>query len=338
MATGRSNSAINKDMRVSIALATYNGSKFLETQLKSIAEQTVLPDELVICDDGSKDNTVEIIRLFAKTVSFPVVLFVNERNIGYSANFEKAITNCNGDLIFICDQDDFWFPEKIKTVLDHMDGSGDVFISINDTEITDQGLISNGVTKMQQVQRLWGDTSGFVAGCCSVIRRSMDDIYLPMPLKLQSYDEWLHFMGSNLGLRKVIPEVLQLYRRHGENTSLVAVNSAKKFTLTDRFKYQISKVIKSRGNQKQLALEKQITCLRIIADRVAGSPRVSYGIAGNKEQVIKRLNSRIDTLGYRLRICRLPRIKRMGGIFRLMFSVHRRNVSWKVIVADLIFP
>src|SRR4029077_8380451 len=100
--------------RLSIAMCTYNGARFLPEQLESIAAQTRLPDELVVCDDGSADESAEIVRNFGKNAPFPVRLELNEKNLGATKNFEKAIGLCQGDLISLADQDDVWKPQKLS--------------------------------------------------------------------------------------------------------------------------------------------------------------------------------------------------------------------------------
>lgn len=100
-------------LSISVAMCTYNGSAFLQEQLDSIAAQTRLPDELVICDDGSSDSTVDIVERFAHGVSFRVQLFRNPQNLGSTRNFEQAMRLCTGDLIALSDQDDVWMPEKL---------------------------------------------------------------------------------------------------------------------------------------------------------------------------------------------------------------------------------
>ncbi len=104
----------NSQDKISIALCTYNGELFLARQLASIQQQTVLPYELVICDDCSTDNTIEIVRDFAASVLFPVRIFRNEHNLGFVANFERAIGLCQGDLIALSDQDDIWYPTRLE--------------------------------------------------------------------------------------------------------------------------------------------------------------------------------------------------------------------------------
>ena len=100
-------------LTISIALCTYNGACFLKTQLSSLAQQSLRPDELVVCDDGSTDATVEILEAFAVRAPFKVRILRNPQNLGYVKNFEKAISACQFDLIFMCDQDDIWHPEKL---------------------------------------------------------------------------------------------------------------------------------------------------------------------------------------------------------------------------------
>ena len=92
--------------RLSIAMCTYNGARFLSEQLESIAVQTRLPDELIVCDDRSTDGSVEIIRNFALHAPFEIRLEINTNNLGSTKNFEKAIGLCKGEIIALADQDD----------------------------------------------------------------------------------------------------------------------------------------------------------------------------------------------------------------------------------------
>ena len=92
-----------KGGRVSVALCTYNGAQYLKEQLESIASQTVLPYELVVCDDCSSDDTVAILKVFAGRVSFLVRVVVNREKLGSTKNFEQAIRLCEGDLIVLSD-------------------------------------------------------------------------------------------------------------------------------------------------------------------------------------------------------------------------------------------
>lgn len=98
---------------ISVALCTYNGTRFLKEQLASLAAQERLPDELVVCDDRSTDNTVELLESFARTAPFPVRIHVNAANLGSTYNFDRAMRLCAGSMIAFCDQDDVWHPKRL---------------------------------------------------------------------------------------------------------------------------------------------------------------------------------------------------------------------------------
>lgn len=100
---------------ISVAMTTYNGAQYIIEQLESIRLQTRKVDEIVIIDDGSSDNTLELVRDYA--VKYPecgIRLEQNETNLGYKKNFYKAISLCSGDITFLCDQDDCWFDSKVE--------------------------------------------------------------------------------------------------------------------------------------------------------------------------------------------------------------------------------
>lgn len=107
---------------ISVALCTYNGERYIKEQLESIVNQTVPIDEIVVFDDGSTDSTINIVEEFAsiqKNITFQIVK--NEKNIGVRNNFEKALRQCNGEIKFLSDQDDIWFPEKVETIVDYFE-------------------------------------------------------------------------------------------------------------------------------------------------------------------------------------------------------------------------
>ena len=103
--------------KISIAMATFNGERFIRQQLDGFARQTLLPSELVICDDGSTDSTISIINKFVLSAPFPVVIVHNSARLGYTANFLQAARMCQGELIAFSDQDDEWLPQKLARVL-----------------------------------------------------------------------------------------------------------------------------------------------------------------------------------------------------------------------------
>lgn len=108
-------------MRLSVALCTYNGEKYIREQLLSIHNQTVPVDEIIVCDDCSKDDTVPIVQEMTERYGLPVRLFMNSWNLGCRRNFERAICHCTGDIIFLSDQDDIWLPDKVETIVNYFD-------------------------------------------------------------------------------------------------------------------------------------------------------------------------------------------------------------------------
>ncbi len=103
-------------MVIGVAVALYNGARFIEAQLDTIRNQTLSPDKVVFCDDGSKDNTVQIVREYISKYNLESKwqLYENETNLGYIRNFYKAVSLCDADLVFLSDQDDVWKCDKIE--------------------------------------------------------------------------------------------------------------------------------------------------------------------------------------------------------------------------------
>lgn len=104
-------------MKVSVALCTYNGEKYLPEQLDSILGQTVQVDEVIVCDDGSKDRTAEILFSYQKKYPHIFRIFQNKNNLGFIKNFEKAIRLCENPIIIISDQDDIWENDKVEKTI-----------------------------------------------------------------------------------------------------------------------------------------------------------------------------------------------------------------------------
>jgi glycosyltransferase involved in cell wall biosynthesis len=240
-------------MKISIAMATYNGSKYIQEQLGSFVNQTRQPDELVVCDDNSTDETVSILSKFAKEAPFEVRVFVNQENLGYSQNFSRALSLCTGDLLFLSDQDDVWFNEKIETIQHLAEEDEFTQIFMNDAELVHHDLSPTGLTKLGQIHSAGLPNSFFVMGCCMAIRKSFLEHLLPIPVQF-NHDSWLSKLGNGLQRRKIISQPLQLYRRHSSNESKILVNKTRginKLELTiDRLKKLLQK-IKEYNDLKQ---------------------------------------------------------------------------------------
>jgi glycosyltransferase involved in cell wall biosynthesis len=130
------------EMRISVAMCTYNGAEFLPAQLESIFAQTRTPDEIVICDDGSTDETLQILTKTAAGSSIPISFKFNRQNLGSIKNFEQAISLCNGDVIALCDQDDVWRRDKLELMEHKFRKTPAAGLVFSDAEIVDENLKS----------------------------------------------------------------------------------------------------------------------------------------------------------------------------------------------------
>ena len=126
-------------LTISIAMATYNGERFIADQLNSFLKQVVLPNELVVTDDCSSDKTIEIIESFAATAPFSVRLIKNEERLGYRANFLKAASLCRCDVIAFSDQDDVWRSEKLARCIGEF-SDANVLLVFHNAQLVDEKL------------------------------------------------------------------------------------------------------------------------------------------------------------------------------------------------------
>ncbi len=214
-------------LKLSIAMATYNGGRFLAEQLQSFADQIQPPDELVVCDDQSSDGTLEIVREFQGRVGFPVVAARNEERLGISMNFAKAIGLCTGDVIFLSDQDDVWAKDKLKRHKDVYREDRGVGLVFNNAVLVDDGLKSLGRTTFEELgiderrfRELGGDRAfevlaraSRISGCTLSFRSRLWPHVLPIPEPF-IHDEWLAIVASMISHIRPIPEPLNYYRQH----------------------------------------------------------------------------------------------------------------------------
>lgn len=218
---------MNSSDQISVAMCTYNGGKFLREQLESIASQTVLPFELVICDDRSTDSTEDLVSCFAESAPFSVRFTRNSENLGSSRNFEQAIKLCRGEYIALSDQDDWWSPTKLEISLTTLRSSdvGAVFTDgflINDgSKLTDGALWSAVRFDEREISHFSERDGGIatllrgnvVTGATVMFRTSLRERFLPFP-KEWVHDGWLAWMLVLHSRMVPLKEPLIGYRLH----------------------------------------------------------------------------------------------------------------------------
>jgi hypothetical protein len=211
--------AVGQPLRISVAMATCNGAPFIRAQLASIAAQTKRPDELVINDDVSTDATVVVIEEFAQSAPFRVRVERNPRRLGVSGNFAAAIRRCDGDVVFLSDQDDVWHPTKLERVAAQFVRAKSPWMVTHDAAIVDVDGQPSGLTLGSQIRAAGRrPDQSIVAGCCMAMNRTLADFFQPTP-QTATHDAWIALIADQLGLRLHLDEPLIDYRRHGRNVS-----------------------------------------------------------------------------------------------------------------------
>lgn len=218
----------NKFM-ISVCIATYNGEKYIAEQLSSILPQLDENDEIIISDDHSKDNTLNVITNFSDQ---RIKIFKNENENGFSNNFENAINKASGDIIFICDQDDVWMDNKVQIMVEELSRAS---LVIHNASIVDVNLnLTNGSHfDLYKVEK--GFLINFVKtryiGACMAFKKEVLEKALPFPQnkKLCAYDYWLTLIAEYYYKVELVQEPLIKYRRHLDNASTGGTKSNNSF-------------------------------------------------------------------------------------------------------------
>jgi len=245
-------------------MCTYNGDRFLGEQLRSIAVQTVIPDELVVCDDCSSDSTIQILENFAATAPFPVRILRNPKNLGSTQNFAKAIGLCRGELIALSDQDDVWHEQKLAKLAD-MFADRQVGGVFSDGELID----GDGRVLSSSLWRVFGFTAqlrikwqnegaasvllrqNIVTGATLMFRSRLRELFLPIPTQW-IHDGWIAWIISLAGRLDFISLPLIYYRIHtAQQAGIPGLNA----------KARLLRATQDKRDDFELAA-KQFECLR----------------------------------------------------------------------------
>lgn len=211
---------------ISIVLTTYNGSKYLRDQIKSLLFQTIEFDELIVCDDNSTDDTKLILKNYVQA-DHRIKISFNTTNIGFKANFEKALLLSKGDFIALCDQDDIWEPNHLKLLINNIN---DKYVACGDSHLIDSDGNSRNMNLSDAKHFSYSENSEqlfrFITlyqnpfqGASMLLRRDFLDIALPIPDNIKYHDVWFAAMACLLNSFVYVPKVVTNYRIHGNNAS-----------------------------------------------------------------------------------------------------------------------
>lgn len=204
---------------ISVCMATYNGEKYIKEQVDSILNQIGPNDELIVSDDGSSDNTVQILKDIDDS---RIKIFLNEGVHGFTQNFENAIRKASGDYIFLSDQDDVWRYDKVKVTMKYLSEFDLVThdcVTVNERlDIIKDSRFKEFNIKPGFIRHLI--KSRFL-GCCIAFNKKVLNVILPFPKndKLLEHDIWIVAVAMLYYKVKLVDEPLVFYRRHGNNVS-----------------------------------------------------------------------------------------------------------------------
>jgi glycosyltransferase involved in cell wall biosynthesis len=319
--------------RISVAMCTFNGARYLGSQLDSIAAQTRAPDEVVICDDSSSDETREILSAYAQRAPFSTRVFVNGKNLGSTKNFEKALSRCEGDIVALADQDDIWYPNKLERISDVFGQSSRVVAAFSDADLIDGKSLPLG-------QRLWPTFSfsaarqrqfsnghafhvllrqPVVTGAAMAFRRSLFTLLTPFPTG-QIHDRWMSLLLALRGAFAVISDALMQYRVHA---------SQQVGTGARNWLERIDCVRNARAD----FYRKELQTYRLLQERLRSRDRDFP----NVEQELAELQQKIAHLAHRTQLAP-AKIARIPGIFRESVNRNywRYSGGWRSIAKDLV--
>ena len=317
---------------ISVAMCTYNGARFVEEQLQSIAKQTRLPAELIVIDDRSTDNTAALIQAFATTAPFPVHLQVNEQNVGGSSkgitkNFEAAVALCQGEFIVPCDQDDIWVVEKLARMADALERNPGLDGAFSDAQlVTETGVPKNvrlsqttGLNAAEQARIARGEALPLVLSMTkvygsSLVFHSRLKQYLPVPPHWW-FDAWIGTMAAVHGGLRFLPEELYFYRIHPNQSVSASVQTTSKRMQ----RWRSSAQDYWKASQPQL----QDLYAHLVSEN---DPRLNPHLA--------YLRGRMDLLQFRANLPQ-DRLQRLSRILRRSGEYHRYFNGWRSLVKDL---
>ncbi len=239
---------------ISVALAYYNGGTYIREQLSSITDQLGPEDQVVISIDGATDGSMDLLEELAG--KDPRIHLIEGPHKGVVKNFENAIRSCDGDIIFLSDQDDIWKKDKVKKVMAAFEKNPVDVILHNARTMDGEGRDLDEET----IFELRGSRTGIVKnvlknsymGCCMAFRKELKEVILPIPDEMYMHDYWIGTAGEKMGGTGLLKECLIGYRRHGNNVTEMTHGS-------------LSFMVK-----KRIAILK---CLSILNKRVAAKKR-----------------------------------------------------------------
>jgi glycosyltransferase involved in cell wall biosynthesis len=327
---------VTAQARVSVALCTRNGARFVEAQLLSILGQTHPVNEIVVSDDGSHDGTIEVVRrVLAENADRARVdqVILNPEPLGVAANFAQAISASGGALIALSDQDDVWHPERVARAVAEFDRDPAVLMTHSDARLVDADAAPLGLRLFEALELDPAERESIAAGrladvsirrniatgATMTISRELFEYARPIPANW-IHDEWFAMLAALRGGVVVIDEPLIDYRQHGSNEIGVREPT---------LRHKMRRVLQPRGDRNRILAQRAA----VLRDRVAGLSGIDSSLVGlvNRKAEFEALRAGMPEARWR----------RAGAVLRLARSGrydHLASRGRADIVRDLLQP
>jgi glycosyltransferase involved in cell wall biosynthesis len=319
-------------VKISVALCTHNGARFIEEQVASILLQTVPPNEIVISDDASRDDTVNVARelIRARAPLMAIVVIENPVPLGVTANFEQAMLACTGDVIALCDQDDIWHPERLEQLTASLPAPPSVSLRASNAVLVDDAGLPIGHTLFDALEisaamvaaidqgRAFDELlrRNLVTGATSVASAALVAVAAPFPFPWV-HDEWLAIIAAALGGMSTTSATYTDYRQHSANEI-----GARRLGLAARAR----RIFEPRGERNEYLLLRAI----VLRDRLIElGPLISPLVLAKSDAKVR--HHAVRAALPRARVLRIPPVLSTGAYGR--YSRGRLD-----IVRDLLQP
>ena len=268
-----------KPKNISVCIAAFNGQNYIAEQLESVLGQSYMPDEVVICDDHSTDETAKVIRAFiqAHNLEERWHLYCNEQNKGYPDNFYYAMSLCRGDIVFLADQDDVWVPDKIQTMLRIMEKQDDVLLLSGGWGVIDAAghMVKKPQYRQQKIKKI-SVPQIFLKyewpGMSMCYRRELgQDVIKRTGHSKIPHDMALALSAAEQDSFAVIPQCLQYHRNHEQNVAMEEHRLMKRLN----------------KNRKVIEINRYLTMLGCIAESQLLAREENQKLVKNKTQILK---------------------------------------------------
>lgn len=312
------------DPMLSIAMATYNGERFLREQLDSVLAQIVTDFEVIVCDDCSTDGTAAVLEEYARRDK-RFKIYRNTHNIGFKKNFEQAIGLCKGDYIALCDQDDIWYPDHLELLLKNI---GDCVMCCGNSELVDADNRSLGrnMSDSDGIHFILGDKHKWLfrvmlhgspfQGASMLLTAGFARQCVPIPDCMSYHDVWIAGLAcmTETGLNYIMQPVTR-YRQHAENVTLGQYRDRKR-TLKEKVDDYIGKIWNKnlmKTNRYAMSEELGKRCLEY--NQKVGNPYYARIALFLKHSQAKRLDWRDMVFLWR-NISYITTTKKKRGVIR----------------------